>query len=86
MVLAQDGISFGRSKMQDEDIELLTIAELAKLLRRSRTSIRADVKAGRLPAPIALGPRHRGWLRGDVMASLKDARCHVRPSTEGEEV
>jgi predicted DNA-binding transcriptional regulator AlpA len=72
--------------MQDEDIELLTIAELAKLLRRCRTSIRADVRAGRLPAPIALGPRHRGWLRSDVMASLKDARRHARPSTKGEEV
>jgi predicted DNA-binding transcriptional regulator AlpA len=86
MVLAQDGFSFGRSKMQNEDIELLTIAELAKLLRRCRTSIRADVKAGRLPAPIALGPRHRGWLRCDVMTSLEGARCRVRPSIEGEEV
>ena len=72
--------------MQDEDIELLTIAELAKLLRRCRTSIRADVKAGRLPAPIALGPRHRGWLRGDVMAYLENARRHAWPSVEGEEV
>ena len=71
--------------MQDEDIELLTIAELAKLLRRCRTSIRADVKAGRLPAPIALGPRHRGWLRSDVMASLKDARSRARPSIEAEQ-
>ena len=71
--------------MQDEDIELLTIAELAKLLRRCRTSIRADVKAGRLPAPIALGPRHRGWLRSDVMASLKDARCRARTGIEAEQ-
>ena len=71
--------------MQDEDIELLTIAELAKLLRRCRTSIRADVKAGRLPAPIALGPRHRGWLRSDVMASLKDACCRARPSIKAEQ-
>ena len=72
--------------MQDEDIELLTITELAKLLKRCRTSIRADVRAGRLPAPIALGPRHRGWLRSDVMASLKNARSHARPSNEGGEV
>ena len=64
----------------------MLIAELAKLLRRCRTSIRADVKAGRLPAPIALGPRHRGWLRCDVMASLEGARCRLRPSIEGEEV
>lgn len=60
--------------MKDKDIELLTITELAKLLRRCRTSIRADVRAGRLPAPIALGPRHRCWLRRDVMAHLEGAR------------
>jgi predicted DNA-binding transcriptional regulator AlpA len=69
--------------MQDEDIELITIAELAKLLRRCRTSIRADVKAGRLPAPIALGPRHRGWLRHDVLDFLEANRSKTNLSNEG---
>ncbi len=60
--------------MQNHDLEMLSISELARLLRRCRTSIRADVKAGRLPAPIALGPRHRGWLRRDVVAFLENTR------------
>lgn len=69
--------------MQDEDIELISIAELAKLLRRCRTSIRADVKAGRLPAPIALGPRHRGWLRRDVLDFLEANRSKTNLRNEG---
>lgn len=60
--------------MPNQDLELLTIGELSQLLRRCRTSIRADVRAGRLPAPIALGPRHRCWLRRDVLAYLHNAR------------
>lgn len=66
--------------MQNQDLELLTIGELSQLLRRCRTSIRADVRAGRLPAPIALGPRHRAWLRRDVLDFLEASRnpSHLR--------
>jgi predicted DNA-binding transcriptional regulator AlpA len=71
--------------MKNEDIELLTIAELAMLLKRCRTSIRADVRAGRLPPPIALGARHRGWLRGDVLAHLREARFAVESGVKGGE-
>jgi predicted DNA-binding transcriptional regulator AlpA len=69
--------------MQNQNIELLTIGELSQLLRRRRTSLRADVRAGRLPAPIALGPRHRGWLRRDVMDFLDANRIQVNLCKEG---
>lgn len=72
--------------MQNEDLELLTIKELSQLLRRCRTSIRADVRAGRLPAPIALGPRHRGWLRRDVLDFLEANRSRANLRKEGGEV
>jgi len=72
--------------MQNEDLELLTIKELSQLLRRCRTSIRADVRAGRLPAPIALGPRHRGWLRRDVLDFLEANSSQANLRKEGGEV
>jgi predicted DNA-binding transcriptional regulator AlpA len=69
--------------MQDLDIELITITELAKLLRRCRTSIRADIREGRLPTPIAVGPRHRVWLRRDVLDFLNANRRQANPRNEG---
>jgi prophage regulatory protein len=38
---------------------------------RSRSSIYADIKLGRFPAPIKLGPRSVGWLETDVMSWLE---------------
>lgn len=64
--------------MQNQDLELLTIKDLSQLLRSCRTSIRADVRAGRPPAPIALEPRHRGWLRRDALDSLHTNRSQSK--------
>ena len=33
---------------------------------RSRSSIYADIKAGRFPAPIKIGPRSIAWLDDDI--------------------
>lgn len=61
--------------MNSDNLELLTIDDLSKLLQRGSESIRADVKAGRFPQPIATWPRHRRWLRDDVMAYLRANSC-----------
>jgi len=37
---------------------------------RSHASIYRDVRAGRLPAPIALGPRSSGWNVGSLRKVL----------------
>lgn len=37
---------------------------------RSHASIYRDVKAGRLPAPVALGPRCSGWNVGSLRKIL----------------
>lgn len=43
---------------------------LAALLQRSRTSIWRDAKAGRLPAPIRLGPACTRWNVGAIRRHL----------------
>lgn len=48
-------------------VDVQTITALAK---RSRASIWRDVQAGRLPKPIAIGPKTRRWRVADVRAYL----------------
>ncbi|HEY2862777.1 MAG TPA: AlpA family phage regulatory protein [Casimicrobiaceae bacterium] len=50
---------------------VVRLSALAVELQRSKTSIRNDVKAGRLPAPIRTGPRSIGWLRSEIDAHLE---------------
>lgn len=57
--------------MQNEEIEIVTISEVAKMLLRSRASIRNDIRCGRIPQPILLGPRHRVWLRANILEFLR---------------
>ncbi|NDD12003.1 MAG: hypothetical protein EB072_04980 [Betaproteobacteria bacterium] len=40
--------------MQNEEIEIVMISEVAKMLLRSRASIRNDIRCGRIPQPILL--------------------------------
>jgi prophage regulatory protein len=35
---------------------------------KSRSSIYADIKEGKFPKPIPLGPRSVGWLSSDIDA------------------
>lgn len=47
-----------------EALELVRIirpTEATKITGRSKTSLWRDVKAGRLEAPLKLGPRSIGW-------------------------
>jgi len=52
--------------------------EACRLLGRSRSSLWRDVRDGRLPAPIKIGPRARGW----VMAILLEARERLNATAD----
>jgi predicted DNA-binding transcriptional regulator AlpA len=50
---------------------LVSAKELSLLASRSRASLWRDVREGRLPQPIAIGPQTRRWRIEDVRAYLK---------------
>ena len=50
---------------------LIDLRSLMVLSCRSRASIWRDVKAGRLPKPIAIGAKTRRWRVEDVRSYLK---------------
>jgi predicted DNA-binding transcriptional regulator AlpA len=50
---------------------LVSARELSILAGRSRTSLWRDVRAGRLPKPVAIGPQTRRWRIEDVRVYLK---------------
>ena len=53
---------------------------------RSRASVWRDIRAGRLPAPIELGPNSRGWWEDEIQEELaKRARVSYAPSPESAE-
>lgn len=54
---------------------LVSAKELSILSGRSRASLWRDVKAGRLPQPIAIGPQARRWRVSDVRAYLNGGRA-----------
>ncbi|MBI2908030.1 MAG: helix-turn-helix domain-containing protein [Chloroflexi bacterium] len=62
----------------DVDLDLLTMAEAAKLLKVSAVTVQRWVKQGRLPA-YQLGPRYLRIRRSDL------AKMLVPTSKEGEE-
>ena len=46
--------------------ELLTVKDVCKLLRLSRTRLYAHIAAGRLPKPLYLAPRTPRWRRAAI--------------------
>ena len=52
------------------DSALLNIKEIRHLAGRSPASIWRDVKRGRLPRPISIGPNASRWRAADVRAYL----------------
>ena len=49
---------------------LLRRPEVEKLTGRARSSLYADISAGRMPSPIRIGPRAVAWLKSDIDAWL----------------
>jgi len=40
--------------------------ELSKQIRKSRVQIWRDVRAGKFPAPVSLGPNSIGWYEDEI--------------------
>ena len=55
----------------DMDIDLLTLAEVKEITKRSSSSIYLDMKLGLFPRPIKIGRRAVRWRREDVYAMYK---------------
>jgi predicted DNA-binding transcriptional regulator AlpA len=53
------------------DAALVDVHTIAALAKRSRASLWRDVQSGRLPPPVAIGPKTRRWRVADVRAYLK---------------
>ena len=50
----------------DRDPMLLTVGEVAALLRCSQRSVWAWSSSGKLPAPVTIGWRSKRWLRREI--------------------
>jgi len=53
------------------DIELLTVAQVAAALQVSQRTIWRSVSNGIFPAPIKLGGRIARWKRSDIYAHIE---------------
>lgn len=51
---------------------VLRLAEIARLLSRSASSINRDRRLGLFPSPIRIGRRAVGWRRSRIEAWLKE--------------
>jgi predicted DNA-binding transcriptional regulator AlpA len=45
--------------------------ELCRLVRKSRTQLWRDIRDGRFPGPIELGPNSLAWVRSEIDAFLQ---------------
>ena len=52
--------------MQIDDNEILRKSAVIKLTGRSAVTLWRDVRAGRFPAPLQLGPNAIGWRGRDI--------------------
>lgn len=52
--------------------QLLTIKDVATLLRTTRQAVGLWVRRGRFPSPITVGPRKRLWRASAVRAWLQE--------------
>lgn len=62
------------------DERLLTVDEVADLVRYSRVHIYRLVKGGEFPRQIHVGPHRVGWLASEVRAWLSE-RVAIREET-----
>ncbi len=50
--------------------QILRPKQVQKLIGKSRVQIWRDVRAGRFPAPISLGPNSTGFYEDEILAWL----------------
>lgn len=56
------------------DTARVRLPVVAGLFSRSASSIWRDVKSGRLPAPVKVGPRATAWIVGELRQALARAQ------------
>ena len=49
-------------------LRMVSVKEACRIRCRSRSSMWRDVKAGRFPAPVEIGPGRKGWRFADVVS------------------
>ncbi|HCC54249.1 MAG TPA: AlpA family transcriptional regulator [Desulfobulbaceae bacterium] len=63
-----------------EDLAILRLPEVMRLVSLSKSTIYQMKKEGRFPCSVSLGPRAVGWLVGDIRAWLQViSQIGVRP-------
>jgi prophage regulatory protein len=63
--------------------KILRPKEVQELIGKSRVQIWRDVRAGRFPAPISLGPNSAGFYQDEILAWL-ESRPRVSYAPEPE--
>jgi excisionase family DNA binding protein len=61
-----------------DSLELLTVKDVAALLKVHKKTVWSWVSAGVLPGPLHLGPRCVRWRRATIEAFLKDCEQNRR--------
>lgn len=56
---------------------MLRLPEVVSICKRSRTSIHYDVKAGRFPKPVKIGPRAIAWRESDIQRWISEGAAGV---------
>ena len=57
--------------------------EVTRRTGRSRVQRWRDIKAGKFPAPVELGPNQIGWFEDEIDKHLASfPRCHYAPGPE----
>jgi prophage regulatory protein len=51
---------------------ILRLPEVVEVTGKKRSTIYADVKAGRFPRPVPLGARARGWLAEEIEQWIRE--------------
>jgi prophage regulatory protein len=59
-------------------LAIIRLTQVKARTGRSRSSIYADVKAGKFPAPISIGARAVGWLDSEIDAWIADCVANSR--------
>lgn len=66
-------------------MNILHLDEVMARTGKSRTTLWRDVRAGRFPAPLAVGQNRLGWLEDEVTEWQESLPRKWRPGTDDTE-
>ncbi|WP_119153313.1 helix-turn-helix transcriptional regulator [Caldimonas tepidiphila] len=65
--------------------QLLTQAETCEITRKSSSTLRRDIAAGKFPAPLKIGARRIAWRAEDVQRWLDGLNAAAQQQQEGQQ-